>query len=110
MCRVQSLNDYFKKVIEYIFEYLEFKIIFQYVFEYSALVIVYQLYISKKVFAYSNILKKVFKYSKSRRKMYDEQKLDGYRDSYFFLKKKLYLNFTFNLVFFSNKVEFIPLF
>jgi hypothetical protein len=37
----QSSNDYFKKVIEYVFEYSEFKKIFEYVFEYSALVIVY---------------------------------------------------------------------
>jgi hypothetical protein len=37
----QSLNDYFKKVIKYIFQYSKFKRIFEYIFEYSALVIVY---------------------------------------------------------------------
>jgi hypothetical protein len=64
----QSSNDYFKKVIEYIFEYSEFKKIFEYVFEYSALVIVYRLYIrifqkGIRIFPkYSNISKKVFEY------------------------------------------------
>jgi hypothetical protein len=45
MYLIQSSNDYFKKVIENIFEYLEFKKKFEYVFEYSSLAIVYRLYI-----------------------------------------------------------------